>query len=126
MIDELKNFVADGLNSCKVLVVGDVMLDKYYFGEVSRISPEAPVPIARVLKIKETLGGAANVVHNLALLGCQTSIIGQVGKDNHGEIFLSKLKNLGVNYSGVIETAKPTTTKIRVISGHQQIIRLDF
>ena len=126
MIDELKNFVADGLNSCKVLVVGDVMLDKYYFGEVSRISPEAPVPIARVLKIKETLGGAANVVHNLALLGCQTSIIGQVGKDNHGEIFLSKLKNLGVNYSGVIETSKPTTTKIRVISGHQQMIRLDF
>ena len=93
---------------------------------MSRISPEAPVPIARVLKIKETLGGAANVVHNLALLGCQTSIIGQVGKDNHGEIFLSKLKNLGVNYSGVIETSKPTTTKIRVISGHQQMIRLDF
>lgn len=126
MIDELKNFVADGIGSCKVLVIGDVMLDKYYFGEVTRISPEAPVPIARVTKVKETLGGAANVVHNLALLGCQTSIIGQVGRDNHGEIFLSKLKNLGVNFSGMIETAKPTTTKIRVISGHQQMIRLDF
>ncbi|MBQ3443680.1 MAG: D-glycero-beta-D-manno-heptose-7-phosphate kinase [Selenomonadaceae bacterium] len=126
MIDKLKDFVADGIGSCKVLVVGDVMLDKYYFGEVSRISPEAPVPIARVLKVKETLGGAANVVHNLALLGCQTSIIGQVGRDNHGEIFLGKLKALGVDYSGVIETSKPTTTKIRVISGHQQMIRLDF
>lgn len=126
MIERLKNFVADGLGACKVLVVGDVMLDKYYFGEVTRISPEAPVPIARVLKVKETLGGAANVVHNLALLGCQTSIIGQVGRDNHGEIFLSKLKTLGVNFSGMIETAKPTTTKIRVISGHQQMIRLDF
>ncbi|MBD3879994.1 MAG: D-glycero-beta-D-manno-heptose-7-phosphate kinase [Quinella sp. 1Q5] len=126
MIDELKAFVADGIGSCKVLVVGDVMLDKYYFGEVMRISPEAPVPIARVLKVKETLGGAANVVHNLALLGCQTSIIGQVGRDNHGEIFLGKLKALGVDYSGVIETSKPTTTKIRVISGHQQMIRLDF
>jgi len=126
MIERLKNFVADGIGSCKVLVVGDVMLDKYYFGEVTRISPEAPVPIARVMKVKETLGGAANVVHNLALLGCQTSIIGQVGRDNHGEIFLSKLKNLGVDYSGVIETSKPTTTKIRVISGHQQMIRLDF
>ena len=126
MIERLKNFVADGLGACKVLVIGDVMLDKYYFGEVSRISPEAPVPIARVLKVKETLGGAANVVHNLALLGCQTSIIGQIGRDNHGEIFLSKLKNLGVNFSGMIETAKPTTTKIRVISGHQQMIRLDF
>ena len=126
MIEQLKNFVANGLGACKVLVIGDVMLDKYYFGEVSRISPEAPVPIARVLKVKETLGGAANVVHNLALLGCQTSIIGQVGRDNHGEIFLSKLKTLGVNFSGMIETAKPTTTKIRVISGHQQMIRLDF
>ncbi|MBQ3435151.1 MAG: D-glycero-beta-D-manno-heptose-7-phosphate kinase [Selenomonadaceae bacterium] len=126
MIDELKSFVADGISSCKVLVVGDVMLDKYYFGEVTRISPEAPVPIARVLKVKETLGGAANVVHNLALLGCQTSIIGQVGRDNHGEIFLGKLKALGVDYSGMIETSKPTTTKIRVISGHQQMIRLDF
>ena len=126
MIDRLKNFVADEIGACKILVVGDVMLDKYYFGEVTRISPEAPVPIARVLNVKETLGGAANVVHNLALLGCQTSIIGQVGRDNHGEIFLGKLKSLGVNFSGMIETSKPTTTKIRVISGHQQMIRLDF
>ena len=126
MIDELKTFVADGIGNCKILVVGDVMLDKYYFGEVTRISPEAPVPIARVTNVRETLGGAANVVHNLALLGCQTSIIGQVGRDNHGEIFLSKLDALGVNFSGMIETSKPTTTKIRVISGHQQMIRLDF
>lgn len=126
MVNELKTFVTEGISTCKVLVVGDVMLDKYYFGEVTRISPEAPVPIAHVLEVKETLGGAANVVHNLALLGAQTSIIGQVGADNHGEIFLSKLKKLGVDYSGVIETSKPTTTKIRVISGHQQMIRLDF
>ncbi|MBR0261870.1 MAG: D-glycero-beta-D-manno-heptose-7-phosphate kinase [Selenomonadaceae bacterium] len=126
MIEELKNFIAEGICACKVMVVGDVMLDKYYFGEVTRISPEAPVPIARVLEVKETLGGAANVVHNLALLGCETSIIGQIGSDNQGEIFLSKLKNLGVNYSGLIETSKPTTTKIRVISSHQQMIRLDF
>lgn len=126
MIERLKTFVADGIGNCKILVVGDVMLDKYYFGEVTRISPEAPVPIARVTNVRETLGGAANVVHNLALLGCQTSIIGQVGRDNHGEIFLSKLDALGVNFSGVIETSKPTTTKIRVISGHQQMIRLDF
>ena len=126
MIDELKNFVADGISACKILVVGDVMLDKYYFGEVTRISPEAPVPIAHVLEVRETLGGAANVAHNLALLGCETSIIGQVGRDNHGEIFRDKLKSLGVNFSGMIETSKPTTTKIRVISGHQQMIRLDF
>ena len=126
MIDELKNFVEKGIGACKILVVGDVMLDKYYFGEVTRISPEAPVPIARVMEVKETLGGAANVAHNLALLGCQTSLIGQIGADNHGEIFLGKLKDIGVDYSGIIETNKPTTTKIRVISGHQQMIRLDF
>ena len=59
MIDELKDFVANKIDACKVLVVGDVMLDKYYFGEVNRISPEAPVPIAHVLEVRETLGGAA-------------------------------------------------------------------
>lgn len=126
MIAELKNFVSNKISACKILVVGDVMLDKYYFGEVTRISPEAPVPIAHVLEIRETLGGAANVAHNLALLGCQTSIISQIGRDNHGKTFLSKLNSRGVDFSGVIETSKPTTTKIRVISGHQQMIRLDF
>lgn len=126
MIHELKNFVENGIDACKILVVGDVMLDKYYFGDVTRISPEAPVPIAHITEIKETLGGAANVAHNLALLGCKTSIIGQIGSDNHGETFLSKLKALGVDFSGIIQTSKPTTTKIRVISGHQQMIRLDF
>ena len=102
------------------------MLDKYYFSEVTRISPEAPVPIAKIFKIDETLGGAANVAHNLALLGCKTSLIGQIGRDNHGEIFKNKLKTLGIDYSGVFDSEKPTTTKIRVISGHQQMIRLDF
>ncbi len=125
-LDTLKNFVAHGVDKCKVLVIGDVMLDKYYFGEVTRISPEAPVPIAHVTQVKDTLGGAANVVHNLALLGCQTSIVAQIGRDVHGEKLLATLKNRGVNFSGVIETSKPTTTKIRVISGHQQMIRLDF
>lgn len=126
MIDELKNFVTNGISTCKVMVVGDLMLDKYYFSEVTRISPEAPVPIAKIFKIDETLGGAANVAHNLALLGCETSLIGQIGRDNHGEIFKNKLKTLGIDYSGVFDSEKPTTTKIRVISGHQQMIRLDF
>lgn len=122
----LKNFVSDGVKNCKVLVVGDVMLDKYYFGEVTRISPEAPVPINHVTKVKETLGGAANVAHNLSLLGCKTSLIAQIGKENHGDVFLSKLKNCGVDGSKILHADKPTTTKIRVISGHQQMLRLDF
>ena len=68
----LYDFVAQKTNKFRILVVGDVMLDKYYYGEVTRISPEAPVPITHVTSSKETLGGAANVAHNLALLGCET------------------------------------------------------
>jgi len=70
--EALYEFVLNRTDRCKVMVVGDVMLDKYYYGEVNRISPEAPVPIAHITGEKETLGGAANVAHNLALLGCKT------------------------------------------------------
>ena len=126
MNNELKNFVTDGIKNCRVSVIGDVMLDRYCFGEVTRISPEAPVPINRVTKIKETLGGAANVAHNLALLGCQTSIIAQIGNDNNGENFLTKLNYCGIDGTKILRTDKPTTTKVRIISGHQQMLRLDF
>lgn len=122
----LKNFVTEQIDKCRVLVVGDAMLDKYYFGEVTRISPEAPVPINRVTKIKETFGGAANVAHNLALLGCHTSIIAQVGTESHGDNLIDKLISRRIDILGVMRTEKPTTTKIRVISGHQQMLRLDF
>ena len=122
----LKNFVMNEIDKCRVLVVGDAMLDTYYFGEVSRISPEAPVPINRVTRIKQTLGGAANVSHNLSLLGCHTSLIAQVGTENHGENLIDKLLARGIDILGVMRTGKPTTTKIRVISGHQQMLRLDF
>ncbi|MBR1579708.1 MAG: D-glycero-beta-D-manno-heptose-7-phosphate kinase [Selenomonadaceae bacterium] len=123
---QLKNFLVEHVNQCKVLVVGDVMLDKYYFGEVTRISPEAPVPITHVLKTKDQLGGAANVAHNLALLGADTSIIGFVGDDHHGESLIEKLLARGIDYFDLVHTAHPTTTKIRIIGGHQQMLRLDF
>ncbi len=119
------NFI-DKIKNCRVLVIGDAMLDKYYFGEVTRISPEAPVPINHVTKIKEQLGGAANVAHNLALLGCQTSLIAQIGNENHGDTLTEKLNSRRIDISGVVKSDKPTTTKIRVISGHQQMLRLDF
>lgn len=122
----LKKFVTENMDMCRVLVVGDAMLDTYYFGEVTRISPEAPVPINRVTKIKETLGGAANVTHNLSLLGCHTSLIAQIGTENHGDNLVDKLISRGIDILGVMRTEKPTTTKIRVISGHQQMLRLDF
>ena len=123
---KLIEFVEHGVNNCKILVVGDLMLDKYYYGEVTRISPEAPVPITHVKRVKETLGGAANVAHNLALLGCKTSIAGYIGDDGHGESMIEKLIGLGIDYFDVKQIDKPTTTKIRVIGGHQQMMRLDF
>lgn len=122
----LLDFVATKLEQSRVLVVGDVMLDKYYFGEVKRISPEAPVPVTRVVREKGTLGGAANVAHNLARLGCTTKISGIVGNDHHRDFLASLLKERSIELQGLIETAGPTTTKLRVIGGHQQMIRLDF
>ena len=124
--EQLYDFVAQRTARCKILVVGDVMLDKYYYGEVTRISPEAPVPITHVLETKETLGGAANVAHNLALLGCETSIAGFVGEDYHCQSLLDKFTARGIDYHGLITTDRPTTTKLRVIGGHQQMLRLDF
>ena len=122
----LYDFVAKSTRQCKILVVGDVMLDKYYYGEVTRISPEAPVPVTHVTDMKETLGGAANVAHNLALLGCATSIAGFVGDDFHCQSLLDKFTARGIEYKGLIHTNRPTTTKLRVIGGHQQMLRLDF
>lgn len=124
--NNLIGFLKNSVRDCKILVVGDVMLDTYYYGEVSRISPEAPVPINHVLNTKETLGGAANVAHNLALLGAKTSIAGFVGDDLHGQTLEDKLLSCDIDYFNLVHTSRPTTTKIRVIGGHQQMLRLDF
>jgi rfaE bifunctional protein kinase chain/domain len=112
--------------SCHVLVVGDVMLDEYLYGDVERISPEAPVPINHILERKETLGGAANVAHNLAKLGCQSYIVGLIGNDSHANRLRRLMKNLSINDDGLIKGRNKTTTKIRVLGGHQQMVRLDF
>lgn len=109
-----------------MLVVGDVMLDRYYFAEVSRISPEGPVPVALVKDCKNTLGGAANVAHNLARLGCKVTLAGISGDDENREILDNKFSVLGIDPVGLLKTTRPTTTKVRVIGGHQQMIRLDF
>ena len=121
-----RTFLTGRALRCRVLVVGDVMLDKYYYGDVSRISPEAPVPIAHITAQKETLGGAANVAHNLARLGAQTSIAGYVGDDYHRESLEGKLAERRIDSRALIRAERPTTTKLRVIGGHQQMIRLDF
>ena len=123
---KMHDFVSQGMPACRILVVGDVMLDKYFYGEVTRISPEAPVPITHVMSSKETLGGAANVAHNLALLGCATDIAGFVGEDYHCQSLLDKFAERGISYKGLVHTDRPTTTKLRIIGGHQQMMRLDF
>ena len=110
----------------RVLVIGDVMLDRYYFSEVNRISPEGPVPVARVKETKNTLGGAANVAHNLARLGCQVLIVGVSGDDENRQILDRKFNALGIGHAGLLKIERPTTTKVRVIGGHQQMLRLDF
>lgn len=111
---------------CKVLVVGDIMLDKYYYGEVTRISGEAPVPITRVRSSNEKLGGGANIAYNLAVLGCKTGLSGFVGDDAHCVSMVEKLADYGIDSAGLIRTDRPTTTKVRIMSGNQQMFRLDF
>ena len=120
------NFLTTRTDRCKVLVVGDVMLDKYYYGEVSKFSSDAPVPVAHIINRKSTLGGAANIAHNLALLGCHTSIVGFVGADHNFDTLSRKLTESGIDQSGLLKIDTPTTTKVRIMSGHHQMFRMDF
>jgi rfaE bifunctional protein kinase chain/domain len=109
-----------------LLVVGDVMLDRYWFGDSDRISPEAPVPVVQVAKVDERLGGAANVARNVAALGANTTILGVVGEDEAGNRISELLRQSGVNSQLEVDPKVPTTVKLRVIARQQQLIRLDF
>lgn len=122
-IMQLLNKEIDGV---AVLVVGDVMLDRYYFGEVKRISPEAPVPVTRVTHEHATLGGAANVAHNLASLGAKAVLAGVVGTDEGRRRLDGLLADAGIDGGGLVNDGRPTTVKLRVLGGHQQMLRLDF
>ena len=113
-------------SKARLLVVGDVMLDRYWFGDTNRISPEAPVPVVQVGKIDERLGGAANVARNIAALGAKTTILGVIGDDEAGRHVTDLLKSSGVNSQLEIDSKVPTTVKLRVIARQQQLIRLDF
>lgn len=122
----VKSFLENKVASLHAMVIGDVMLDRYFYGDVSRISPEAPVPVNAVDKKQDTLGGAANVAHNLARLGCQTYLAGFIGDDHHGRLLLRKMKEFGIDGSSLVKGREKTTTKIRILGGHQQMLRLDF
>ena len=110
----------------RVLVVGDVMLDEYIWGNVTRISPEAPVPIVEVSKTTQTLGGAGNVINNIASFGAKPIICGLVGADSVAGILMTKMSDLGLDIRGlIVDPTRPTTIKRRVMGNDSQIVRLD-
>jgi len=113
-------------NKAKVLVIGDVMLDRYWYGGTSRISPEAPVPVVHVKDVEERIGGAGNVAFNVAALGGAATVAGVVGDDEAAQVINKKLNEAGIRTKLQVQPGLSTITKLRVISRHQQLIRLDF
>lgn len=114
------------LTRARILVVGDVMLDRYWFGDVHRISPEAPVPVVRVEHTEERPGGAANVARNAAALGAAVSLLSVVGDDEAGETLRQLAEGAGIRASLHRDKTVSTTVKLRVIGRQQQLLRIDF
>ncbi len=113
-------------NNAKVLVLGDVMLDRYWFGATNRISPEAPVPVVKVQEIEERAGGAANVAMNIASLNVPVALHGLIGNDDPGRALDKLLNSYNIQNHCVAVDTHPTITKLRIMSRHQQLLRLDF
>ena len=114
------------LSTVRLLIVGDVMLDRYWFGEVSRISPEAPVPVVKVERSEERPGGAANVARNAAALGAQVALLALIGDDEPGESLRRLMQEGGIDACLQVDPAVATTVKLRVIGRQQQLLRIDF
>ncbi len=129
MIKVTKDRLIDAINSFErvgVLVIGDIMLDQFVWGEVKRISPEAPVPVVEVEKESFLLGGAANVAHNLESLSSKPFLAGMIGEDIFGERLLELCRNGNIDTSGIIrQGSRPTTLKTRIIARGQQVVRVD-
>lgn len=126
LIERYKDIVR-GFSQRKILVIGDIILDRYLLGVVERISPEAPVPILRVTEERSYLGGAANVASNLRALGVRAELAGVIGNDMFGSQLFSELKKSDIGHGGVFfDTGRPTTVKIRPVAGVQQLLRIDF
>ena len=113
-------------SKARVLIVGDVMLDRYWFGDVSRISPEAPVPVVKVERVEERPGGAANVARNAAALGSRATLLSVVGADEAGQALARLLAAEGIETSLHEDAQLSTTVKLRVIGRQQQLLRIDF
>ena len=111
---------------CRILVIGDMMLDQYVIGRVSRISPEAPVPVVDVQSEKFFPGGASNVARNLRSLSAEVAVLGVLGSDPTGKALVQMLKKQGIETKGLFQdSGRPTTLKTRVIAQHQQVVRFD-
>src|ERR1035437_6716784 len=122
----IMNISKERMASARVLVVGDVMLDRYWYGAVERISPEAPVPVVRITREEERSGGAANVAYNVVTLGAQSSLLTVVGNDEASHKLEALVADTGIlTYFGRDADLK-TTFKLRVIGRQQQLLRLDF
>jgi rfaE bifunctional protein kinase chain/domain len=122
----MKPFPAEAISRSRVLVVGDVMLDRYWFGEVERISPEAPVPVVRVARREDRLGGAANVARNVAALGGQVTLVGVLGEDEAGDSIRRLSAEAGIHADLIADPSLHTTLKMRVLGRQQQLLRVDF
>ena len=123
----IDNFLNNVLPKLRIAVIGDIMVDRYVFGKVERISPEAPVPVNRVEHVKSVLGGAANVASNLANLDCNVYLAGLIGDDDNARLLRRLLEEEGINgYGMVARTGHATTTKMRILGARQQMVRLDF
>ena len=118
--------IFDGFNNKKVLVIGDVMLDSYWWGKVERISPEAPVPVVNIHRRENRLGGAANVALNLRKLGAKPVLAAILGQDREGGSFLDICKSEGIGTEGIVSSNdRPTTVKTRVVGNKSQLLRID-
>ncbi|MCX7149301.1 MAG: D-glycero-beta-D-manno-heptose-7-phosphate kinase [Rhodocyclales bacterium] len=113
-------------SATRILVVGDVMLDRYWFGEVSRISPEAPVPVVKVERTEERPGGAANVARNCAALGARVTLLSVVGADEAGQTLARLMSDSGIECNLHEDVQLSTTVKLRVVGRQQQLLRIDF
>ena len=120
------NDIKKRLRDTKVLVVGDLMLDRYWFGSANRISPEAPVPVVAVSREESRIGGAGNVAANISLLGADASLMSIVGRDSAADELLHVLKEKNIKESLIYDSLVSTTIKTRVVAQQQQLIRLDF
>lgn len=120
------SFPVERASAVKILVIGDIMLDRYWFGEVDRISPEAPVPVVKVARREDRLGGAANVARNIVALGAQASLMGVVGNDEAGEQVAALAAKEGIHARLIKDSRMPTTLKMRVMGRQQQLLRVDF